>query len=153
MKKETSLARLVSDCLPVKSTGNLTYNAQRNMYLTTGYTSQMGHTYFQGIQLSERLVIVNDIGRGGYGCNPLFLNGVTLYCFDGQNKKIIGKWAPSVWEFYSDSLARRIAEMLLRNYLESQMRMQGVCISASELQSFVSAQVNAAISERPAIGA
>ena len=153
MNTSNSLEILVNRSLPVKSTTGLTYNAEKNMFMTQGYTSGMGHTYFQGIQLSNRLAIVNDIGRGGWGSNPLFLNGVTLYCFDGMEKKIIGKWAPMSWAFYSDSLAISVAKKLLYDYLVSQMKMQGVSISQSDLNSFVSAQIRVAVTERPAISA
>ena len=153
MNTNKSLEILVNKSLPVKSTTGLTYNAERNMFLTQGYTSSMGHTYFQGIQLSNRLAIVNDIGRGGWGSNPLFLNGVTLYCFDGKDKKIIGKWAPSNWAFYSESLAISVAKTLLNDYLVSQMKMQGISISQNDIDSFVSAQIRAAVAERPAISA
>jgi hypothetical protein len=113
----------------------------------------MGHTYFQGIQLSDRVAVVYNIGQGGYGSNPLFLNGVTVYCFDGKEKKIIGKWSPSSWEFYSDLLARNVATQLLFDYLKSQMRIQGAYIEDSELRSFATAQIRAAATNRPRLTA
>ena len=51
----TSLSNLVSQALPALSGSSITYNAERNMLMTQGYTSAAGNTYFQGIQLSERL--------------------------------------------------------------------------------------------------
>ena len=113
------------------------------MFLTQGYTSGMGHTYFQGIQLSNRVAVVSNIGQGGWGSNPHFLNGVTVYCFDGSEKKIIGKWAPVNYAFYSDSLVQCIATELLYNYLKSQVMIQGALIDDSELKSFAIAQINA----------
>ena len=75
----TSLATLVNQTLPAVSNSSVTYNADRNMFLTAGYTSAAGNTYFQGIHLSNRLAIVFDIGVG-YAYT--FLNGMKLYCFD-----------------------------------------------------------------------
>lgn len=147
----TQLEKFVNTTLPAVSGSSVTYNKDRNMFLTAGYTSGMGHTYFQGIHLSDRVAIVLNIGEGGWGCHPLFLNGVTVYCFDGTNKVIIGKWAPSSWEFYSDGLANRVATDLLYDYLKSQTKMQGVCISDGELQNFASAQIQAAACNRPAL--
>ena len=149
----SSLASLVNKTLPAVSNSSITYNADRNMFLTSGYTSGMGHTYFQGIQLSNRVAVVYNIGRGGWGCNPLFLNGVTLYCFDGNEKKIIGKWSPSGWAFYSDCLAHQVATELLFDYLKSQLNIQGARIPDKELQSFAQAQINAAVQNRPSITA
>lgn len=148
-----SLATLVNRSLPAVSNSSVTYNADRNMFLTTGYTSGMGHTYFQGIQLSDRVAVVYNIGRGGWGCNPFFLNGVTVYCFDGRKKKIVGQWSPSSWAFYSDSLAQRVATNLLFDYLKSQMKMLGSHIADDELKSFATAQINAAATNRPSLSA
>ena len=141
----SALSNFVNQMLPVASSSNLSYNASRNMYLTQGYTSGMGHTYFQGIQLSDRVAVVYNVGRGGYGSNPLFLNGVTVYCFDGKDKKLIGSWSPASWEFYSDSLARRVATELLFNYLQSQVKLQGSVIDTSVLKDFADAQIKAAV--------
>lgn len=145
----TALSNFVNGALPVAASTGLTYNAQRNMYLTNGHTSSMGHTYFRGIQLSDRVAVIYDIGRGGYGCNPTFLNGVTVYCYDGTAKKIIGKWTPSPWAFYSDYLARKVAATLLYDYLKSQMKIQGVSISDSELEQFAVKQIEAAVTNAP----
>ena len=101
-----SLSNLVNRALPAVSNSSVTYNASKNMFLTSGYTSGIGHTYFQGIQLSDRVAVVYSIGQGGWGSNPLFLNEVTVYCFDGRDKKIIGRWSPSSWEFYSSEYCR-----------------------------------------------
>lgn len=139
-----SLANIVNQALPAVSNSNVSYCADRNMFVTTGYTSGMGHTYFQGIQLSDRVAVVCSIGRGGWGSNPHFLNGVTVYCFDGKEKKIIGKWSPAIYAFYSDSLVQRVATNLLYDYLKSQVRMQGALIDDSELKNFATAQISAA---------
>ena len=82
----SSLNSLVCQALPALSGSSVTYNAERNMYLTQGYTSAAGNTYFQGIHLSNRLAIVLDIG---IGYAHTFLNGIKLYCFDGKDKKLI----------------------------------------------------------------
>lgn len=149
----TSLEKLVNQTLPAVSNSNVTYNAEKNMFITSGYTSNMGHSYFQGICLSDRVAVVYNIGQGGWGSNPYFLNGVTVYCFDGRDKKIVGKWSPSGWAFYSDDLARNIATRLLYEYLQSQIKIQGSYISDCELINFASAQINAAVTNQPRISA
>ena len=141
----SALTNLVNQMLPVASSSNLSYNVSRNMYLTQGYTSGIGHTYFQGIQLSDRVAVVYNIGQGGYGYNPLFLNGVTVYCFDGKDKKLIGSWSPTPWAFYSDYLARTKAADILYDYLYSQVKLQGSAIDTSVLRDFANAQIKAAV--------
>lgn len=149
----TSLSNLVNQALPAVSGSSLSYNSDRNMYLTTAYTSAMGHSYFQGIQLSNRVAVVYNIGRGGWGSNPFFLNGVTVYCFDGRDKKIIGRWSPDSWAFYSDCLAKRVAVKLLYDYLKSQLLLKGAYVADSDLKSFADAQIEAAANNRPRLTA
>ena len=71
----TSLIRVVESALPALSGSSVTYNAQNNIYLTNGYTSAAGNTYFQGIRLSDRIIVKYDIGQG-YA--HTFLNGVQV---------------------------------------------------------------------------
>ncbi|MCQ2287625.1 MAG: hypothetical protein MJZ74_00820 [Muribaculaceae bacterium] len=145
----TSLARLVNDALPAVSGSSLTYNADRNMFLTTGYTSAAGNTYFQGIHLSNRLAIVFDIG---IGYARTFLNGLQVYCFDGREKKLIGSRSYAC-VFYTDSRAQREAAEVLLEYLMSQAKLVGAYVSDSELEAFAQQQVLAAATNRPQLTA
>ncbi len=147
------LTNLIDRVLPEVSTSSISYNRDRNMFLTTGWTSGLGHTYFQGIQLSNRIAIICSIGRGGYGSNPLFLNRVDVYCFNGTKKQIIGSWHPVNWDFYSDYLAHRVAKDILVNYLKGQMRLQGCHVCEKELLGYAEAQINAATSNMKSLTA
>ena len=144
-----SLGTLVNQTLPAVSNSSVTYNADRNMFLTAGYTSAAGNTYFQGIHLSNRLAIVFDIGIG-YALT--FLNGMKLYCFDGTQKKLIGS------RFYScrcfcDSFARSEATDILYDYLKSQAKLMVSYVSDSQLKEFAKNQVLAAATNRPSLTA
>ena len=57
MKENTAIQLVAAKALPALSGATVTYNAERNVYLTTGYTSQAGNTYFKAIRLSNRLAI------------------------------------------------------------------------------------------------
>ncbi len=149
----STLTTFVNRALPISTRGGVTYNASRNMYVSNGYTSGMGHHYFQGVQLNDRVAVVYDIGRGGWGWNPYFLNGVTVYCYDGHDKKVIGRWFPQSYAFYSDGFAQRVAAELLFDYLKSQMRMQGAYISDGELRTYSRKQIEAAATTRDGISA
>lgn len=111
----TSLATLVNQTLPAVSNSSVTNNADRNMFLTAGYTSAAGNTYFQGIHLSNRLAIVFDIGVG-YAYT--FLNGMKLYCFDGTQKELISSRFYNCC-CYCDTFARREASENLCEILKS----------------------------------
>ena len=70
----------------------------------------------------------------------LFMNGLKLYCFDGQNKKLIGSRLYNC-HGYSDSSAARESEEILFNYLKSQSGMMGASVSDSQLHDFAHAMV------------
>lgn len=144
-----SLASLVNRTLPAVSGSAVTYNADRNMFLTQGYTSAAGNTYFQGIHLSNRLAIMFDIGVG-YAYT--FLNGLKVFCFDGKEKKLIGSRFYSCC-CYSDSFARKEAAEILTEYLKSQAKMLGSYIQDSQLEDFAREQVLAAATNRPSLTA
>ena len=77
----TSLALIAAKALPALSGSSISYNPEKNVYLTLGYTSAAGNTYYRAIRLSKRLAVYYHIGEG-YA--RTFLNGITLFCWDGQ---------------------------------------------------------------------
>lgn len=136
------LTQLVKQVLPELRATGVTYNAERGIFLTNGYTSQAGNTYFQCIRPSDRIIITYNLGVGYY---YTFLNEVSLYCFNGNNIELINTWThkPSEYKIYSDYQVQDIATQLLFNYLKSQAQMNGNYISDSELQSFAVKQIKA----------
>ena len=48
----TSIARVAEKSLPSLSGSSLTYNAEKNVLLTPGYTSLAGNTYYRAFRLS-----------------------------------------------------------------------------------------------------
>lgn len=82
--KNTPLALVAAKALPALSGSSLSYNAEKNVFLTLGYTSLAGNTYYRAICLSNRLAVYYHIGEG-YA--RTFLNGITLFCWDGQKSK------------------------------------------------------------------
>lgn len=146
---DSHLTTLVNQTLPAISGSSVTYNEERNMFITSGYTSAAGNTYYQGIHLSNRLAIVLDIGQG-YAYT--FLNGVKLYCFDGNQKKLIGSRLYAC-HYYSDSDAQQEAAKILYQYLKSQAKMLGAYVADSQLEDFAQHQVLAASTSRHALTA
>lgn len=132
-----SLVKVVEHALPSLSGSKVHFDANRNMICTSSYTSQTGNSYYQGIRLSDRLIINVDLGQG-YAY--LFMNGLKLYCFDGQSKKLIGSRLYNCC-CYSDATATRESEEILFNYLKSQSGMMGASISDNQLHDFANAMV------------
>lgn len=82
----SNLSTLVETALPTLSGSAVTYCAAKNIYLSSGYTSAAGNTYFQGLRLSDRIIINYDFGQG-YAY--LFLNGIRIYGFNGREKNLL----------------------------------------------------------------
>ena len=60
----TTLALVAAKALPALSGSSFTYNPEKNVYLTLGYTSAAGNTYYKAIRLSDRLAVYYHIGEG-----------------------------------------------------------------------------------------
>ena len=132
----TALTRLAAKALPALSGSSVTYNAEKNVYLTLGYTSPAGNTYFKAVRFSDRLAVYYDIGEG-YAYT--FLNGITLFAWDGQKAVIIGKkmWGGcGNWVCFSEKFAMEQTIKMLKNYLEGQAKAIGQTVSEATLLSF-----------------
>ena len=117
-----SLQLIASKSLPALSGESLTYNAAKNVYLTLGYTSAAGNTYFKAIRLSNRLIVYYDIGQG-YA--RTFLNGITLFCWGGAN-----------WVDFSEYFAKQQSILMLKDFLAGQLKAQGEHVSEQEILAF-----------------
>jgi len=131
----TSLQLIVAKALPALSGESLTYNAAKNVYLTLGYTSAAGNTYYKAIRVSKNLAVFYHIGEG-YA--RTFLNGITLFCWDGTKAKIIGQkfWGGSNWRDFSEYFAKEQSILMLKDFLTSQMKLQGAYVSEHDLLAF-----------------
>ena len=131
----TALQTIVAKCLPALSGESLTYNAAKNVFLTLGYTSAAGNMYYKAIRVSEKLAVFYHIGQGYV---RTFLNGITLFCWDGTKAKIIGQkfWGGSNWRDFSEYFAKEQSILMLKDFLTSQMKLQGAYVSEHDLLAF-----------------
>lgn len=83
-----SLAIVAAKALPALSSSTLTYNPERNVFLTLHYTCLDGNNYYRAIRLSDGLVVFFQIGEG-YAYT--FLNGITLLWWEAQKAKFIAQ--------------------------------------------------------------
>jgi hypothetical protein len=56
--------------------GNVNYSEKANAFLSDGYTSAAGNTYFNAVRFAEGIVIKEDVGIG-YAYK--FLNGLQIF--------------------------------------------------------------------------
>lgn len=128
----TSLSTLVNQALPALSGSQLTYNQQHNIYLSNGYTSQAGNTYFMGLRLSDRIVITYDFGQG-YA--HLFLNGIRIYGFDGNSKRLIAT-RDYYSVFFDEAFARQECREMIMEYLRGEMKLLNCEVNQAQLNEF-----------------
>lgn len=131
----TSLALVAAKALPALSGSSLSYNPEKNVYLTLGYTSAAGNTYYRAIRLSKRLAVYYHIGEG-YA--RTFLNGITLFCWDGQKAKIIAQkfWGGYNWRSFSEQFAKEQSIIMLKDFIAGQAKTLGSNISEQQMLSF-----------------
>lgn len=130
-----SLIQIASKALPALSGSSLTFNPEKNVYLTLGYTSAAGNTYYQAVRFSDRLAVYYHIGQG-YAYT--FLNGISLFCWDGQKAKIIGQkfWGGNNWKCFSEKFAREQSILMLKEFLQGQVKALGQHVNEEQIISF-----------------
>lgn len=133
--QNTALQSVVAKNLPALSGESLTYNAAKNVFLTMGYTSAAGNMYYRAIRLSDRLAVYYDLGQG-YAYT--FLNGIKLFCWDGQKAKLIAQkyWGGYDYRVFNEQFAKEQSILMLKDYLAGQLRAQGAQVSDQEMLSF-----------------
>ena len=131
----TDLQTIVAKNLPALSGESITYNAAKNIFLTQGYTSAAGNMYYKAIRLSNRLVVYYDLGQG---YKYTFLNGIKLFCWDGQKARVIAQkyWGGCDYRVFNEQFAKEQSILMLSNFLAGQLKAQGAQVSNQEIFSF-----------------
>lgn len=131
----TSLQLIAAKALPALSGDQVTYNAAKNVFLTMGYTSAAGNMYYKAIRLSNRLVVYYELGEGYI---HTFLNGIKLFCFDGQKANLIAQkyWGGYDYRIFSEHFAKEQSILMLKNFLAGQLKAQGAHVSDQEMLTF-----------------
>ena len=131
----TALQAIATKALPALSGESITYNATKNVFLTQGYTSAAGNMYYRTIRISDRLAIYYDLGQG---YKYTFLNGIKLFCWDGQKAKIVAQkcWSGCDWRVFNEQFAKEQCILMLKDYLAGQLRIQGAHVSDQDVLAF-----------------
>ena len=145
MNIAANLTAVVERALPALSGSNVTYNKQHNIYLSEGYTSAMGNTYYQGIRLSNRIIISYSIGEGYY---YTFLNGIRIYGFNGTDKKLIATKDLNCCVF-SENSAKNMCVDMIEDYIEGQAKLINTSLAKSDIKAFSNELVEEAIKNNP----
>jgi len=128
--------------LPALSGESLTYVPEKNAFLTQGYTSLAGNTYYRAIRLSNRLVACYDLGQG---YSATFLNGIKLFFWDGNKAKLIAHRTWGGYDnyfFFSETTAKDMCVIMLKDSLKAQIKMYGGNVGEAELMCFARCMVD-----------
>ena len=131
----TALQTIVMRNLPALSGESITYNAAKNIFLSQGYISAAGNMYYKAIRISDRLVVFYELGQG---YKYTFLNGIKLFAFDGQKATLIAQkyWGSSNWVIFNEFFAREQSILMLKGFLEGQLKLQGATVSDQEVMAY-----------------
>ena len=105
------------------------WNESQQMFIIDQYTSNSGNTYYLGVRLAKQYAIILHIGLYH---NWMYINEVEIYAFNGVERILIGK--TKLDQFYNEDLVRTTTEKLLRDYIESQLRIQGMKMDNNQLE-------------------
>lgn len=133
--ENTTLQLVAAKALPALSGESLTYNAAKNVFLTLGYTSLAGYMYYKAVRFSKRLVVYYELGQG-YA--HTFLNGIKLFCWDGRKARLVAQknWGGSDYRIFSELYAKEQCILMLKSFLESQLKLQGSYVSDHEVACY-----------------
>ena len=118
-------------------TAELTFNAGKNIFLTQGYTSQAGNTYYQGVRFSDRIIITQQLGEGY--CYT-FLNGIRIFGFNGKEATLIAEKSFHCC-VYSEYYVKSESENLIKDFLKSQAAISGSMVDKQQLDTFAQSLV------------
>lgn len=114
------------------------WNESLKMFITDEYESANGNRYYNGIRISNRIVIVEHVGMFH---SFTYLDGMDIYMFDGEERKLIAQEKYDR-QFYDVGFVRERSKQVLRNYAHSQAAMIGTAITDEVIEAEVNAIVN-----------
>ena len=138
--KMTLITLIAAKALPALSGSPLTYNAEKNVFLTQAFTSLANNTYYKAIRVSNRLVVAYNIGEGH---THTFLNGITLFAWDGRKARLIAQrfWGGCNWRIFTEQGAMTESIFMLKDFLATQAKLMGKLVGDRQLLEFSRAMI------------
>lgn len=124
--------------LGISTNSSLTYSEQSNAFLSQGYTSQAGNTYFNTLRLMEGILIKEDVGEG---YRYTFLNGIKLYDI---SKNLLCERSYHCQVYGKSFIASEIKKMI-KNLLFESCKKDNISIDANEVESHINKIVDNAL--------
>lgn len=133
----TAISLLAAKALPGLASESFTYNAEKNVYLSMGFTSALGNIYYKAMRFSNKLAVVFSLGQGYY---HTFLNAINIFALSGNGQvRLIGhkQWGGcSNWCAFSEAFAQKISIELVSDFLMGEAKRLGSNATRQEADSF-----------------
>ncbi len=120
---------------------NLNYSEASNAFLSDGYTSSAGNTYFNSVRLAEGVLIKEDVGQGY--CHT-FLNGLRIYSL--RDKTLIAE-KNFHCTYYSKYIVREEAKSMLFKTLKEAAKLKNVIFNENEVEAQIMLLLDKAFSQ------
>ena len=126
---------IAAKVLPALSGSSVTYNVEKNVFLTQAFTSLANNTYYKAIRVSDRLAVAYNIGEG---YKYTFLNGITLFAWDERKARLIAQkfWGGSNWRIFTERSAMEESIIMLKEFLATQAKLMGKLVGDRQLLEF-----------------
>jgi len=120
---------------------NISYSEIANAFLTVGYTSNAGNTYFNSIRVAEGILIKESVGHGWY---HNFLNGIEIYSI--KDKVLLAdKNFHKV--HHSKSTVKNQAKLMLLKVLKKAAKKEGYYFNKKKAKKIIRKVLDQAMQE------
>jgi len=120
---------------------NISYSEVANAFISTGYTSIAGNTYFNSIRVAEGIIIKEDVGQGWY---KTFLNGLKIYSI--KDKTLLADRSFYNLGYSKDTVRNNAKEMLI-SVLRESAESRGSSLDEMEAYRVIDRVLNQAMNE------
>lgn len=138
----TALSLVAAKALPGLASESFTYNAEKNVYLSMGFTSALGNTYYKALRVSDKLAVFYSIGQGIY---YTYLNGINVFALSGNGQaRLIGhkQWGGcNNWCIFNEAFAKDKCIELVSDFLMGEAKKLGSNATRQEADSFARALI------------
>lgn len=139
-KIETISNGFLDGILPIfgnPRTNTPVWNESLKMFITNEYESAAGNRYYDGVRISDRVVIVEHVGMYH---SFTYIDGLDIFMYDGEELKLIVQEKYDK-QFYNAEFIRERTKIALHNYARSQAVMGGTTVS----DELIAQEVNAVV--------
>jgi hypothetical protein len=120
---------------------NFSYSEVANAFLSSGYTSSAGNTYFNSIRVAEGILIKEDVGQG-YA--HTFLNGIKIFSI--KDKTLLADKSFNNVRYNKTRFKIEAKKLLLKMLVDSS-RFEGYVLDYNQAEKIIDNLLTQAIDE------